>query len=139
MGRGNVFGEMSVITARPRSADVVAQTPLEVAFIDRSSLMKLMKGQPAIACKLLFNLCRLMAERTQSREGQWMGTLLIVLRTHEGASKLNEQKVFEKLHFEPPRLSRRPHNLRGWGNGNIKAVFSGSPGACGADGGGAPA
>src|SRR5258708_35635713 len=40
---------------------------------------------------------------------------------------------------EPPRLSRRPHNLRGWGNGNIKAVFSGSPGACGADGGGAPA
>ena len=40
---------------------------------------------------------------------------------------------------EPPRLSRRPHNLRGWGNGNIKAVFSGSSGACGADGGGAPA
>jgi hypothetical protein len=40
---------------------------------------------------------------------------------------------------EPPRLSRRPHNLRGWGNGNIKAVFGGSSGACGAAGGGAPA
>jgi predicted GNAT family N-acyltransferase len=71
IGRGDVFGEMSVMTARPRSADVIAQSALEVAFIDRSALTKLMKGQPVIASKLLFNLCRIMSERIQMREGQW--------------------------------------------------------------------
>jgi hypothetical protein len=30
-----------------------------------------MKGQPAIASKLLFNLCRLVSERIQAREAQW--------------------------------------------------------------------
>ncbi|MBS0367478.1 MAG: cyclic nucleotide-binding domain-containing protein [Proteobacteria bacterium] len=68
MGRGDVFGEMAVITERPRSADVVAQSPLEVAFIDRSSLLKLVKGEPAVASKLLFNLCRLLSERIEMRE-----------------------------------------------------------------------
>jgi len=68
MGRGDVFGEMSVFTGRPRSADVVAQSGLEVVFLDRSSLEKLMKGQPTIAGKLLFNLCRLMSERVRARE-----------------------------------------------------------------------
>ncbi len=71
MGRGDVFGEMSVITGRLRSADVVSQSTLDVASIDRSSLRKLMKGQPAIASKLLFNLCRLGSERIQAREAQW--------------------------------------------------------------------
>jgi CRP-like cAMP-binding protein/predicted GNAT family N-acyltransferase len=71
LGRGDVFGEMSVITARPRSADVVAHSAFEIAFIDRSSLKKLMKGEPMIASKLLFNRCRLMSERTLEREEHW--------------------------------------------------------------------
>ena len=41
--------------------------------------------------------------------------------------------------FEPPRLSRRLHHLRGWSNGNTSEVFSGSSGAGGAPGAGAAA
>jgi len=71
MGRGDVFGEMAVLTGRTRSAGVVAESALELVSIDRASLMKFMKKEPVIASKLLFNLCRLMSERIQMREQQW--------------------------------------------------------------------
>src|SRR5574342_1270323 len=39
---------------------------------------------------------------------------------------------------EPPRLSRRPHILRGWGHGTSEQVLTGGAGAGGPDGDGAP-
>src|SRR5262249_6196825 len=34
LGRGDIFGEMSFVSTRPRSADVIAHTPLEVIYFD---------------------------------------------------------------------------------------------------------
>ena len=39
---------------------------------------------------------------------------------------------------EPPRVSRRPHFLRGWGHGKSKQVRTGGAGAGGSHGRGAP-
>ncbi len=35
---------------------------------------------------------------------------------------------------EPPRVYRRLHFLRGWGDEHVKEIFTGSSGACGAAG-----
>jgi predicted GNAT family N-acyltransferase len=89
LGRGDVFGEISVITARPRSADVRTRTPLEVLYIDRATLLKLVKTKPAIAAPLLLNLATILAERLltidgsgtfhmEPRDRQALGTMQIV-------------------------------------------------------------
>jgi CRP-like cAMP-binding protein/predicted GNAT family N-acyltransferase len=70
LGQGDVFGEMSLLTSRPRSADVIAQTEIEVIFLDDDSLNKLVKVQPALAAKLLQNLCRTLAERLETTSSQ---------------------------------------------------------------------
>lgn len=70
LGRGDVVGEMAPLTSRPRSADVVAQTDLEVVFFDDDDIARLVKGQPALAAKLLHNLCRILAERLETTSTQ---------------------------------------------------------------------
>ncbi|MGQ0696963.1 MAG: cyclic nucleotide-binding domain-containing protein [Panacagrimonas sp.] len=64
LGAGDFFGEHAVLTGEPREMDVVARTPLEVIFIDRNTLRRFVKGRPALAAKLLFNLARVIAQRT---------------------------------------------------------------------------
>jgi CRP-like cAMP-binding protein len=68
MGSGDVFGEMSVFTRLPRSADVIAQTDLELIYFDRSMLEKLLVSNPQIGGRVLLNLCRVLSERFQARE-----------------------------------------------------------------------
>ena len=78
-GRGDITGEMSLLTGRPRSADVVATTGLEVICFDDDGLRKLMKGQPAVAAKLLHNLSRILAERLEITSSQ----LATAIRSNE--------------------------------------------------------
>ncbi len=63
---GDIFGETSVLTGRPCSFDVVAVTELELIFVDKVTLTRLIKGKPEIAARLLFNLSRVLAERLES-------------------------------------------------------------------------
>jgi len=69
-GRGDIFGDMALVSARPRSADVVAQTPLEVMYFDDDNLNRLVKMQPALAAKLLYNLSRILAQRLENTSHQ---------------------------------------------------------------------
>lgn len=64
-GKGDVFGEMALVSSRRRSADIIALTPLEVAYFDDDSLKRLIQRQPAIAAKVLYNLSRILAERLE--------------------------------------------------------------------------
>lgn len=66
LGRGDTFGEMSVLTSKPRSSDVVAESALEVVFFDQATLNRLVKGRPSIAGRLFFNLSRILAERVDA-------------------------------------------------------------------------
>ncbi len=62
-GRGDFFGELSVLTGKPRTSDVVATSDLDVLFFDRATLLKFMKRKPGLAAKLLLNIACVVAER----------------------------------------------------------------------------
>ncbi len=56
IGPGQVFGEMSLIDDRPRSATVVADTPTQAAVISTSEFRAQIRENPDIAINLLKTL-----------------------------------------------------------------------------------
>ena len=67
--------------------------------------------------------------------GQWYWNwfdLVVCVTPQGGSTTCNTTSPYGA---EPPRLSRRPHYLRGWGYGDDNnQVFTRSQGTCGADG-----
>jgi CRP-like cAMP-binding protein len=58
LGPGQFFGEMSVVDAQPRSADVVAVEPSRVLFLSAWSFKSLVSERPRIAVKMLQEFVR---------------------------------------------------------------------------------
>lgn len=57
--RGDIFGEMGLLTDEPRSAFVRAQTDVEMLSFDKASVIALLDQHPKVA----FNLARMLAHR----------------------------------------------------------------------------
>jgi CRP-like cAMP-binding protein len=55
---GDFFGELAAIDAQPRSASVVAVTPLRVLRLFRRHLLAFLKDEPQITLKLLDGIVR---------------------------------------------------------------------------------
>ena len=55
---GDFFGEMSLLDGEPRSATVVAETPLRLLVIDRRNFSALLDQAPGLTQSLLVTLCR---------------------------------------------------------------------------------
>ena len=53
---GGVVGELSMLNRGPRNATVVAESPLEVAIIERRDFLALLDQSPSICHKLLVRL-----------------------------------------------------------------------------------
>ena len=53
MGPGEVFGELSLITAKPRSANVVALTDVDLMVLEREAFHKQITENPQVALNLL--------------------------------------------------------------------------------------
>ena len=66
LGKGQIFGEMSFLNGRPRTADVAAMTDAEVLLITREFLERLTRGAPAVAARLLMNLSMYLVDRLQN-------------------------------------------------------------------------
>jgi CRP-like cAMP-binding protein len=65
-GPGDIFGEIAVLDAQPRSADAIAATNCRLLVLERRRLLALLEQQPAIAINLLSVLCdRLRATSAQ--------------------------------------------------------------------------
>jgi CRP-like cAMP-binding protein len=58
VGPGDFFGEMSLLDGEPRSATVVAETPIRVLVIERRHFTKLLSEIPQITHTLLATLTR---------------------------------------------------------------------------------
>jgi CRP/FNR family transcriptional regulator, cyclic AMP receptor protein len=55
---GDYFGEMSLLDGGPRSATVVAETPLRLLVISRQNFQTLLDTVPGLIQALLVNLCQ---------------------------------------------------------------------------------
>ena len=61
---GDIFGEMSLLDAGPRSATITADTPMQLYVLDARSFATLIDKHPAVARKIL----RVMAARLRKAE-----------------------------------------------------------------------
>jgi CRP-like cAMP-binding protein len=60
---GEHFGEMALIRSQPRSASVVSRGTSELLLIRRSEFFEIMRSQPRIAVKLLWEFTGVLADR----------------------------------------------------------------------------
>lgn len=60
---GALFGEVAFISALPRSADIVATEDAEVLVLTQDVLGQVMRAQPALAARVLFNLSLILCQR----------------------------------------------------------------------------
>lgn len=79
LGRGQIFGEMSFLTRRRCTADVVAISDVELLALKREFLERLMASAPWIASRMLLNLSVYMCERLHTT------TLSLVAVERDGA------------------------------------------------------
>jgi CRP-like cAMP-binding protein len=56
IGPGEFFGEVAVLDQRPRSATVVADTPVRCLVLHRDDVKKMISDEPATALAMLANL-----------------------------------------------------------------------------------
>jgi CRP-like cAMP-binding protein len=57
VGPGETFGEMSVLSGQPRSADATANTNCELYVIDSRDFLPFVKSQPELSMKFIELLC----------------------------------------------------------------------------------
>ncbi len=58
LGAGNLFGEMALIEAKPRSATVVAMEKTDVLVLTFSDLEQIISGKPEFLFKLIQIMCK---------------------------------------------------------------------------------
>ncbi len=59
---GDFFGELSALDGGPRTATVIAETPLEVLRLFRRTLFALLREEPQLALKLIDGIVRRVRE-----------------------------------------------------------------------------
>ena len=66
LGAGDVVGEMSVIDGKPRSATVIAETPVNLLVLHRRDFVSLLETVPGLQRKLLVTLCERVRQADQA-------------------------------------------------------------------------
>ncbi|HET9820875.1 MAG TPA: cyclic nucleotide-binding domain-containing protein [Burkholderiaceae bacterium] len=70
LGRGSLLGEMSLIDGEPRSSNVTALSPVQVAGLSRKGLELVIDQQPRVAAKLLAEVAGIIANRLRALSDQ---------------------------------------------------------------------
>jgi CRP-like cAMP-binding protein len=68
LGPGKFFGEMTLIDDQPRSATVVAETPVESLTLSSWEFKPMVKNNPEMAWKLLVHLTGRLREEQSARD-----------------------------------------------------------------------
>lgn len=68
---GNIFGELALLEAKPRSADAVAQGACTIWELKRARLAEIEAQHPELASRLLLNLSRSLAHRVRTTTAEF--------------------------------------------------------------------
>ncbi len=77
LGTGDFFGEISMIDAGPRSADVVANQASILLKISAAAFQRLMRESPAVAASLLLGTCRTLTARIRADNKRYSDSVAI--------------------------------------------------------------
>jgi CRP-like cAMP-binding protein len=69
---GDFFGEISLLDGGPRTASVVAETPLTMLALTRNAFLRLVRDEPAVAVGLLTYAARLLRRMERSKTANSM-------------------------------------------------------------------
>lgn len=61
---GDHVGELSLLDGQPRSADVIASSPVRVLTIDHAAFDQVVANEPSLAPKIIASLCRMIRGKT---------------------------------------------------------------------------
>lgn len=85
LGSGDFFGETTLTAPASRTASVRTLESTELLGLFRADLLELTKKQPAIACKILMGVTRIISERLQAT-----GKSLVQLRHDHSQSSVKK-------------------------------------------------
>lgn len=63
---GDVFGEISLLDGGPRTASVIAETPITVLALPRRAFLGLLEAEPVVAGRVLRNVAGLVRRHERS-------------------------------------------------------------------------
>ena len=66
---GEYFGEISLLDGGPRTASVVAETPLRMLALSRSALLRVVQREPAVGVRLLGHVAMMLRRLERSASG----------------------------------------------------------------------
>jgi len=90
LGASSFFGEMSLLTGRPRAATVVAQTDVECFRLEKAAFQKVLEHRPELAQHFAAALAKRTVELEAAREG-------LDLDTAKARQKRSEQDLFTQI------------------------------------------
>lgn len=84
LSTGDLFGEMVLINENIRSADIIADTRLDLLVVEYNDIFSFYESDPKIFGIMILNLCRLLAKRLKS-SGAEIKRLNAILSKDEAA------------------------------------------------------
>lgn len=87
ISEGHVFGEMSFLDGKPRSATVKALNEGEILRITRQGFNKLRINSPEVATKFISDLARIISLRLRTAD-EFIIEMLNILKSHSDSPKL---------------------------------------------------
>ena len=126
IGPGELFGEMSVLSNQPRSADATANTNCELFVIDRREFLPFVRSQPSLAMKFIELLCERVRSTSDQVEqvilrdlpGRLAGALLRLSEKHNSEPQgrtiaITQQELSEMVGMTRESINKQ---LRAWAN-----------------------
>ena len=69
LGPGDFFGEVALLDGGPRTATVIAETPMTVLTLERSGFRRVIESEPEVAVKILASIATMLRRLQRSTTG----------------------------------------------------------------------